>query len=111
MTNCTVCGKNGELMIKSLCYDCIEEAVVGFHKHKNIVRYNEFRGLKLKDWYCGGFFGSREFDLDGAVIIHNDHDSITVQKTDGETLSANFEPRDDVRLLIESWIERDSRED
>jgi hypothetical protein len=50
--------------------------------------YSSFIGLEIKDFYCNGFFGSREYGMEGAVITDANDKCITAKKVDGEIVQA-----------------------
>jgi hypothetical protein len=67
----------------------LEEIVEKLTAENNRVRHNEFVGMEIRDFYCNGFFG-REYDLDGAIIMSNTEDSLTVRTRGGIVRTAYF---------------------
>jgi hypothetical protein len=107
MATCIACKKDCPegFAIGSICYQCLEETVVS-HISQNTgkVRRNEFQGLELKNYYCDGYFGSREYNMQDAIVIENTENLITARKRDGQIVQAHFDEGEDVRVLVKSWL-------
>ncbi|PGO60592.1 hypothetical protein [Priestia megaterium] len=67
------------------------------------IKDDEFKGLKIKNFFCNGFFGSDEYGLEDSIITSNTADSITVLKRDGEFAHAYIEEGRDMRELLHRW--------
>lgn len=88
----------------------LEKIIEELIKEKSRVKYNEFVGIEIKDFFCNGFFGSREYDLEGAMIIENTDKILTVRKRNGQIAQANLEGWD-MREHINEWTTEKVKED
>jgi hypothetical protein len=70
------------------------------------VKYNEFIGMEIKDFYCNGFF-DRDYSLEGSMIIENTDKLLTIRKPNGEILQADMGEWD-MREHVEEWTKEDS---
>lgn len=68
----------------------LERIIEELTKEQSKVKYNEFVGMEIKNFYCNGFFG-RDFSLEGSKIIENTDRYLTIRKPDGEILRADLD--------------------
>jgi hypothetical protein len=112
----TIANELNEGNIPKSDYDDIIKNLEIARKLLNIeepVRFNEFEGLQIKDYFCDGFFGSREFQMEDAIILGNFVNKtsddkiqhiINARKTNGEIVTAIIDGQFDVRGLVRDWI-------
>lgn len=72
----------------------------------------KFIGLKIRDFFCNGFFG-RVYDLEGSTIIHAGIDYLVIRTEEGDVRSTQFGGWSftEIEELVQSWVEEENHGD
>lgn len=61
-------------------------------------------GRIITDFYCNGFFQSREYDYDNSIIIAEGDEYLVIKKSDGKVEFANFQNcLEQKQYYIDKW--------